>query len=160
MQPHTQSHSHTTHCMPHSQTKPPQYDKFTCIIGWHFCGCKISWHLIHNWLCIEWHTDMSNWIWYLNCSEQPLTKIYSCSMHAAYVLLLVLHTCRLHIILCAAYEYINAACKQEGNKLVLHAPRFSAYGQHTSACLWMCVTWMQHARIWPKDMSSMCAALL
>ena len=29
-----------------------------------------------------------------------------------YVLLLVLHTCRLHI--CAAYEDMHAACEQEG----------------------------------------------
>ena len=34
-------------------------------------------------------------------------------MHAAYVLLLVLHTCRLHIR--AAYEYMRAACVQHTN---------------------------------------------
>ena len=55
-------------------------------------------------------------------------------MHAAYALLLVLHT-RLHI--CAAYEYMHAAWE---HKLVLHAPRFSAYVQHTSACMWICLT--------------------
>jgi len=56
-------------------------------------------------------------------------------MHAAYVLLVALHACRLHI--CGAYEYMHAACE---HKLVLRAPRFSAYVQHTSACMWICVT--------------------
>jgi len=82
-----------------------------------------------------------------------------CSMHAAYVLLLVLHTCRLHI--CAAYAWVHARSMWVGrHKLVLCAPRFSVYVQHTSACMWICVTWMQHARIWQKDVSSMCAAFL
>jgi len=92
-----------------------------------------------------------------NCAT--LTKIYGCSMHAAYVLPLELHIGRLHI--CAAYAWVHACSMWVGrHKLVLRAPRFSGYVQHTSARMRICVTWMQHARIWPKDASSMCAAFL
>jgi len=64
----------------------------------------------------------------------------------------VAHTCCIWVHACSTWA--------GRHKLVLRAPRFSAYVQHTSACMWICVTWMQHARIWPKDASSMCAAFL
>ena len=59
-------------------------------------------------------------------------------MHAAYVLLLVLHTCRLHI--CAPYEYMHAACEQEGTNWscvhqdFLHSTHLLACGYVSLEC--------------------------
>jgi len=62
-----------------------------------------------------------------------LTKIYSYSTHAAYVLLLVLHTCRLHI--CAAYEHMHAACGQEGtNWSCVHQDFLHMCSTHLLVC--------------------------
>ena len=54
-------------------------------------------------------------------------------MHAAYVLLLVLYTCRLHI--CAAYEYMHAAYEQEGtNRSCVHQDFLHMRSTHLLVC--------------------------
>ena len=55
---------------------------------------------------------------------------YSRSMHAAYVLLSALHTCR--FCMCAAHDYMPAACVQEGTNWACVHQDVSTYMQHTS----------------------------
>jgi len=120
------------------------------------------------------------YIWIVPCAECNYMYVYACT-HNPYKNLWLQYACCVCAAVRAAHMQVAHMCCiwahacslwAGRHKLVLCAPRFSAYVQHTSAgmwicvtwmqhtsaCMWICVTWMQHARIWPKDASSMCAA--
>ena len=77
----------------------------------HFDCAFFGWGGIATKACMFGKEGAPGFLDRLVLAKRSLTKIYGCGMHAAYVLLLVLHTCRLYM--CAAYEYRHAAFEQE-----------------------------------------------